>query len=118
MIYGERGGTKDNWAPGELAYFEYHCWRDHKSSDAEAWYRDHQQVAIIGLDGDDDCPDLATVAQRGAAGAAWVYRVRFPDGLEWSAVEDELLISWRFFDPALGPPSAEEITDARVARAQ
>lgn len=116
MIVGERGGVKDDWTPGEIAYFEYHCNRQHGSADAELWYRDQQQVLVLGDDDYDKVPELDTMEKRGEAGMPRVYRIRFSDGHEGSAVEDELLIGAEFFDPALGPPSTAEIEVARKTR--
>lgn len=76
---------------GGTFWFEYHCWEDPKSCDAELWYRSHQQVGVLGLaDVDPDAVNM-TLEERIEATTPLVYRVRFPDGHVGDAWEDELL---------------------------
>jgi hypothetical protein len=79
----------DHWPDGERAHFEYHCWENPASSDAEAWYRSHQIVTVLGEARSDASGD--TLLERAENGQPKAYRVRFDDGLEWTAFEDELL---------------------------
>ncbi len=64
----------------ERRYFEYHCYEGEDSSDAEAWHHTHQQVEVLHKLKDND-PELT------------LYRVRFADGLEYDAFDDELVKS-------------------------
>lgn len=83
--------NKERWEPGERAWFEYHCLESPESSDAEAWYRSHQEVEVLsGPGGELEASEGMTFEERGQEGVPHVYRVRFPDGLEWDAWEDEL----------------------------
>lgn len=84
--------TKEDWQSGETAWFEYHCWESLESSDALAWLLSHQRVTIVGRDpSKDDAWEGSTFDERWDAGQPKVYTVRFADGLEWTAFEDELL---------------------------
>lgn len=79
--------------PGDVLWFEYHCNESHDSPDAPVWLRSHQQVTVLSLDDADSVlAELPTLTEREDEGRPLVYRVRFPDGLEWSAFEDELVI--------------------------
>jgi len=42
--------------------------------------------------------------ERGENSMIRVYTIRFPDGLEWDAFEDELLISPKYYDKEWDPP--------------
>lgn len=83
--------VREEWAPGDAAYFEYHCLESPESGDAPAWYHSHQRVTVLKESTSDGF--LSTFAERAEAGEPKVYRVRFPDGLEWDAFEDELTTS-------------------------
>lgn len=92
---------KEEWLAGEVAWFEYHCWENADSADAEAWYRSHQKVEVLGR-GDDEAELMEGTTFRERTeelGVLKVYRVRFADGLEWDVFEDELSTSteawWR-----------------------
>ena len=114
-------GTKEVWATGEYAYFEYHCLRAHDSDDAEAWYRDHQRVEVVDMpdsDGRDWLYDGATMAERTEAATPLLYKARFADGHEHDVFEDELLVSPSYFTPGLGPPPASDIAAARQSKAR
>ena len=39
----ETAGWRDEWPPGTVAWFEYHCQESDDSDDADLWYRSHQQ---------------------------------------------------------------------------
>jgi hypothetical protein len=76
-------------------WFEYSCWEDPRSGDAEIWYRSHKEVEVIGVA---DCDIVAgTLADRAEIGMQIIYRVRFDDGLEWDIFEDELVLSSEHF---------------------
>jgi hypothetical protein len=79
----EEGRCESHWffpqrEPGDLVYFEYHCHQDHDSGDALAWYHSRQPATIVKR-------DLTEVES-----VAWMYTVRFADGLTWDVFEDEL----------------------------
>ena len=112
-------GSRERWVGGESAWYEYHCWRDHQSCDAELWYRDHQRVTVISLGDGEGCRMLLAgesreERQREALPAC--YRVQFADGHIGTAMEDELLADPVFFTPGIGPPPADEIHQARIER--
>ena len=86
------GAQQESWAPGETAWFEYHCSEATDSADAPAWFHSHQQVTVLRAN-DADPAAADTAAERGEQGVPLTYRVRFEDGLEWDAFEDELLTS-------------------------
>lgn len=81
---------------GLRLWFEYHCWEDERSSDADLWRRSHQIVDVIGLSPDADFfdgPGCETFDERCDNGCQNVYTIRFSDGFEKDAFEDELLES-------------------------
>lgn len=87
---------REQWQPGEVAFFEYHCYEGHDSADAQAWYHSHQQVTVLEecYLGTPDSPRTAgivTASERSDAAWPVCYEVRFADGLTWTAFEDELL---------------------------
>ena len=97
---------EEEWKPGEQAWFEYHCTEAHDSADADLWYRSHQRVTVVGREQADgwDWPG-STMRERGEAGAPRAYKVRFKDGYERTAGEDELMTSRKGFyrpDPPKG----------------
>ena len=75
---------------GTEAWFEYHCQESAKSADAELWYRSHQRVTVLDCDNVDEFGDLSFV-ERAEAGVPLVYKIRFEDGFEGAAFEDELV---------------------------
>ncbi len=83
---------------GETLWFEYHCWESHKSQDAKLWYHSHQKATVLGI-ADCDGINIASQEERYEAGMVLCYYVRFEDGFEAVATEDELLDSnsefWR-----------------------
>jgi uncharacterized protein YgiM (DUF1202 family) len=95
--------TKDQWQPGETAHFEYHCLQSPESSDAEAWYRSHQPVTVLHEEDTDGRDFGGTLLERSEEGLPKSYKVRFPDGHEHSAFEDELLTDPKFFIAENGP---------------
>ena len=80
---------------GETYWFEYHCWEDEDSADAELWHHTHQQVVVTGRgDGDMDecvlCPyDEDTMGSSGEVWNSW--KIRFRDGYTHTAAPDELM---------------------------
>lgn len=81
-------------AQGEEKWFEYHCNESHNSADAELWYRSHQKVKILRIDNLQDFHESTTMEERlEDMGSPIVYNIRFEDGFEGSAFEDELLNS-------------------------
>lgn len=104
---------------GATYWFEYHCWESDESADAPLWHHSHQQALVVN---EQDSDGLAftgsTYDERAEAGCPRVYTVRFADGLEWAACEDELLDSPGQFErpdpPALTTASITEgITQTR-----
>jgi len=77
---------------GDKKLFEYHCNESHESSDADLWYHSHQQVEILGMD-ENDGVGIYSQDERYECGHPLAYRVRFADGFEHTAMEDELLDS-------------------------
>jgi hypothetical protein len=69
-------------------WFEYHCQESHDSGDAELWYRSHQRVTVLACDNAAEVN--AMVDERYAGCHLLAYRVRFDDGFEGTAMEDEL----------------------------
>ncbi len=84
---------KEHWHPGEEAWFEYHCLESNKSNDAELWHRSHQEVTVLGVEGPPNAEpwEGTTWHERADAAMPKTYRVRFPDGHEGAAWEDELM---------------------------
>ena len=78
---------------GEKPFFEYHCWESHQSSDAQLWYRSHQQITILNLLDDCDGKIIASQKERLETGCILVYKVQWKDGHIGDATEDELLDS-------------------------
>lgn len=79
------------YAPGDTAWFEYHCYEGHDSADAEIWYRSHQRVTILSLvDPEGFLEAMPTFVERANEGCPILYRVQFADGLEWDVFEDEV----------------------------
>jgi hypothetical protein len=80
---------------GKSYWFEYHCWESDESSDAELWHHSHQKVEIIAMTepgyGD-------TEEQRFENTQTAMFKVRFSDGLESEAAEDEILESKKQFE--------------------
>ena len=92
-------GKNDDEVIGKEFWFEYHCWESPESCDAEAWYRSHQKVRVIGR-GEDDHDQYPSEVK--------VYKIRFEDGVEYDVFEDELLDSpEEFYRPA--PPINESV---------
>jgi hypothetical protein len=100
--------TLEHWEPGSSAWFEYHCNESDESPDAPAWHRSHQQVTVLA-EGEHDGWPGSTYDERVDAGQPKVYSVRFPDGLEWTAFEDELLTDPADFDRP-DPPTSTPLT--------
>ena len=74
---------------GQVLYFEYHCEESHDSADAELWYHSHQKAAVLGMVQNDGVL-VHSFKERCDCGHPLVYRVRFSDGYEGAACEDEL----------------------------
>jgi hypothetical protein len=100
---GTPPGLREEWRPGDLAWFEYHCWEDDASSDAALWHRSHQQVTVTRRGTDENWGE--TLLDRAQAGCPNVYDIRFADGHEGPAFEDELLAGPEFYERP-DPPAA------------
>lgn len=81
---------------GKRYWFEYHCNESHDSADAELWYHSHQKCTVLGME-DCDGKDIVSEDERYESGCVIVYRVRFDDGKEFSACEDELMTNKKNF---------------------
>jgi hypothetical protein len=105
-------GRKEHWqcrenlpkhAPGEKAYFEYHCFESMESSDSDLWLRSHSAVEVIGEGNwEKEIGQDMTAQERAEAGVPKTYRVQFSDGYEGEVWEDELYTSpqhWHRDDP-------------------
>ena len=85
-----------------LRLFEYHCLESPKSADAQLWYRSHQQVRVLGIS---ERGVGLTFTERCENACPRMYRIRFADGFERDAFEDELVRDAKHFcSPA--PPQA------------
>ncbi len=109
----ETNPHKGTWKKGERAWFEYHCYEGEDSADAPAWHHTHQRVTIISEGEADETAEGLTFRQRAAQGVPKTYRVRFDDGLEWDAFEDELTTTPKDFyrpsyEPVRGNPQVRE----------
>jgi len=101
---------RETWRQGATAHFEYHCWQSHDSADAELWYRSHQPATIL------KCVERGEgrrAADRADNGQPRVYRVRFQDGFEGDACEDELLTAANYFDSVWAPGNRSEAPCAK-----
>lgn len=82
------------WKPNEQAVFDYSLDPDDPSSEIARLigHRTGQIVTVLDeQDPDRNRAEFPTFAERGEAGAVVCYRIRFPDGLTYTAFEDELL---------------------------
>lgn len=92
-------GGREQWQPGDSAWFEYHCFESHQSSDAQSWYRSHGVVEVLYEETEDDRRvHLPTAEDRFEGALPAYYRIRHADGYEWTAFEDELLVSPSYFE--------------------
>lgn len=105
----DEGPHRDQWNPGEQAHYEYHCNMQPDSSDYHLYQRTQQPVTVQGLspNAEDFAEEYPTLGQRSEQGLPRVYRIRFNDGHEDDAWEDELLThpqhysdQWKFRPPA------------------
>ncbi len=110
---GTPDGVREAWQPGARAWFEYHYRESPESSDAELWYRSHQQVTVLGRGRDEDWP--GTFADRAGAGCPDVYAVRFADGYEGTVSEDELLTGPEHYQRPDPPAGQARLADIRAA---
>ena len=109
-------GHRDNsWRKNETAYFEYHCNMSHDSCDAELWYRSHRPVMILKLE---EKGYGSTCMSRCQNGQPRCYTVRFEDGFEGFANEDELYVDPSFFNKEYSPPPEDEIAQTRSRRSE
>lgn len=90
---------------GKKYWFEYHCNESHDSTDAQLWYRSHQQVTIIALD---EKGHGETKTERLENGHPAVYKIKFDDGFEGGAFEDEVLDSNSEFERPDPPKGQNE----------
>jgi hypothetical protein len=111
-------GRREHWNPGDKAFFEYQCYQGHDSCDANLWYRSHQPVTVLGIEPDQEEVNLQepwaapSMDERGEIGLPKYYRIRFPDGLEHTCWESELVESPSHLDPEGAPPPVEGVPEA------
>lgn len=111
---------KGEWEEGERALFEYRCYEGVDSSDSDLWARSHQTVTILGeADWEEDIGKDMTQTERIEAGVLKVYRIRFEDGHEGTAYEDELLTapSWSRPHPSERVRAKENVDLAPIGEA-
>lgn len=72
---------------GKEFWFEYHCWENEKSVDAEIWKHTHQKVTVLSISE----YSHENLEDRISDGNPRTYKVRFEDGFECDVFEDELL---------------------------
>jgi hypothetical protein len=97
-------GLREQWSPGEIAWFEYHCFESPSSVDAALWYHSHQKVEVLA-EAVTDAWAGSTYLERAEACMLKVYCLRFADGFEGEAFEDELLIDPSWYERP-DPPAA------------
>lgn len=110
---GPPDGAREAWLPGDLAWFEYHCLESDDSADAALWHRSHQQVMVLGRAADEDLG--GTLLERAEAGCPNAYRIRFGDGHEGTALEDELLTGPEHYERPGPPPARASLADIGAA---
>lgn len=78
---------------GTECWFEYHCWESLKSADAALWLRSQQMVTVVECHnpGEAEGPECDTYGKRVETADMLEYTIRFVDGFEGRAIEDELL---------------------------
>jgi len=72
----------------KVLWFEYHCFESMDSCDAELWLHSHQQVTVLSIV---ERGFGKTPKERGHNGEPRIYKIRFNDGFEYDAFEDELM---------------------------
>lgn len=75
---------------GKNYWFEYRCWESPNSQDAELWYHSHQVVKVLKMEDPGIGKDETERAKEGCPAA---FKVKFSDGMTYTAMEDELLDS-------------------------
>lgn len=101
------------FALNQRLWFEYHCNESHDSADAELWYRSHQKCVIVGVVPCDGY-DIHSADERYESGCLIVYRIRFDDGQEFDACEDELMQNRKDFCRP-DPPITERKSQCKSA---
>lgn len=94
---------------GKECWFEHHCEESHSSCDAHLWYRSQQKVKVLKIS---QSGGGNTIEKRVEAGDPRVYRIKFADGFEFDAFEDEVLNSPSEFvnqPPPLPPVGFNEL---------
>lgn len=100
---------------GKEFWFEYHCNEGEDSPDYPMYLHSHQKCTILSIAeegiGETEMERLENTAQR-------LYHVRFADGFEWDAFEDEILDSpdeYQRPDPPVNESKSEkQITFKRL----
>ncbi len=110
---GTPDGVREAWQPGDLAWYEYHCLESDDSADAALWHRSHQRVTVLGRGADEDLG--GTLLERAEAGGPNVYEIRFADGYEGLAFEDERLTGPGHYERPDPPAMQASLADIGAA---
>jgi len=97
----------DLLSPHQFKFFEYHCNESFTSADVQIWLRSHQIVEILKCENIESYHEDTTFEQRLDDGIPLVYIIRFSDGFERGAFEDELLDSKEEYSRG-DPPTEDE----------
>lgn len=95
MLIHMPGDIREQWQPGDTAVFHYSLDPNDAASDIaqRLGHRTGQAVTVLTeQDEDGNRAEFPTFDERADAGALVTYRVRFPDGHEDDAFEDELRV--------------------------
>lgn len=109
----EDEGRKQRWEPGERAHYEYHCYESPESQDADLWYRSHRPVTVGERD-TNGAPESWSAEHRSEGGNPHTYKIRFDDGHEGTAFEDELLVHPKHYSRPDPPSMPKESSLAPV----
>ena len=93
---------------GRELWFEYHCFESEKSSDAELWHHSHQKATVIAI-APNDGMEIPTFEERLNCGQPIVYKIRFKDGFESDAAEDELMDNKKNFERPNPPKTKTKV---------
>lgn len=93
------GGVREQWHPGDRAHYEYHCYEGEDSADADLWHHSHNPVTVVRQhqQGETDYLEPGDFIERAEAGMPKTYHIRFDNGHEGTAWEDELLTHPRHY---------------------
>jgi hypothetical protein len=93
---------------GKTYWFEYHCFESPSSSDWDLWLHSHQQCTVTKVNHEE--PDM-TEEERYEAGMLNHYAIKFKDGFEHEAGEDELYKDKSEFERPDPPKNLKDYQD-------